>query len=89
MAKSFTMSSGTSSDAIDYTGSYVITPSTENKTIPSNRRLVQDLTIFGSANLKSENIVNGVNLFGVNGAFGSYDPSRGSKAYLKLSLIHI
>lgn len=83
MAKSFTMSSGASSDAIDYTGSYIITPSTENKTIPSNRRLVQDLTIFGSVNLKSENIVNGVNLFGVNGAFGSYDSSKGSKAYLK------
>lgn len=51
-----------------------ITPSTSDKTITSGRYLTGTQTIKGDANLKAENIKNGVSIFGVS---GSYEGSGG------------
>lgn len=48
-------------------GKATITPGTSNKTIASGQYLSGVQTITGSANLKAENIKNGVNIFGVTG----------------------
>ena len=44
-----------------------ITPSTSNKTIASGRYLTGTQTIKGDANLKAENIAEGITIFGVTG----------------------
>ena len=44
-----------------------ITPGTTDKTIDSGKYLTGTQTIKGDANLKAENIVSGVSIFGVNG----------------------
>lgn len=85
MAKAFTMSggSGGSDSAIDYTGSYNILPSNYDKTIPSNSRLTQDLTILGDINLQSSNIRKGKNIFNVEGSLNAVENVGGvGTAYL-------
>ncbi len=85
MAKAFTMSggSGGSDSAIDYTGSYNILPSNYDKTIPSNSRLTQDLTILGDVNLQSSNIRKGKNIFNVEGSLNAVESVGGvGTAYL-------
>lgn len=49
-------------------GAQTITPGTSNKTIASGRYLTGTQTIKGDANLKAENIVSGVSIFGVGGS---------------------
>lgn len=85
MAKAFTMSggSGGSDSAVDYTGSYNILPSNYDKTIPSNSRLTQDLTILGDVNLQSPNIRKGKNIFDVEGSLNAVESVGGvGTAYL-------
>ena len=63
-------------------GAKTYTPTTTDQIISAGRYLTGNQTIKGDANLKSENIVTGVNIFGVSGsgrrvASGTLTPSSG------------
>lgn len=54
-------------------GAKTIVPSTSTQTIAGGTYLSGSLTVSGDADLKAENIRQGVNIFGVN---GSFDPTK-------------
>lgn len=53
------------------------TPGTSNQTISSGRYLSGTQTILGDANLVSDNIRSGVNIFGVNGSYTASNNENG------------
>lgn len=61
---------------IESKSSETYTPTTTDQVINSGVYLAGNQTIKGDENLKSENIIEGVSIFGVNGAFKSYTKSE-------------
>ncbi len=54
-------------------GTATITPGTTNQTIAAGQYLAGSQTIAGSGNLKPENIVDGINIFGIVGNYSTSD----------------
>ena len=66
--------SGSKTQQLTVQAAQTITPSTSNKTIASGTYLTGTQTIAGDANLKPENIKNGISIFGITGSYSGAVP---------------
>ena len=75
-------SNGKVTGSIQSQDAQTITPGTADQTIASGKYLSGAQTIKGDANLLSENIKNGISIFGVDGSYIGEDSSVGNGKYI-------
>ena len=63
-------------------GAKTVTPGTTNQTaVASGRYTTGDVVVAGDANLKAENIAEGVSIFGVSGTFSGSGPENATVSF--------